>query len=114
MNTSDRILATIVLTALVSILISLYVIEINIPLGRLLRRYKAKVYKDLAKDPAVIAFDAHKIVSGTHPTKPHVRQTFLRPPALDVFSRMTPDTHPIHARRLHDFQRTGTLPAVAV
>ena len=90
--------------------------EVDTPLAPLLRRYSDDrgTYVKLAADPTVVAFDAHRTVSAPHPRRPSVRQRFLRPTDQEVFSKMTPSSHPQHAARLHHFYRTGEMPAVDV
>jgi len=90
--------------------------EIDIPLKTLVARYKndKKTFVTLAKDPAVMAFDAHKTVIARHPRHEHVKQTFLRSIDHEIHSLSTPDMKRMHAQRLHEFRQTGEIKAIDV
>ena len=61
---------------------------------------------DLSQDPAVIAYDCHRIVSKPHPTKAGTQQRYVEPIEACVKRRTTD--------RLEDLQRLGFMPAVKV
>lgn len=60
----------------------------------------------LSRDPAVIAYDCHRIVSKPHPTKAGTQQRYVEPIEACVKRRSTD--------RLEDLQRLGFMPAVKV
>lgn len=115
--TNGDIWSIYIMSLLISLgLAILFQTEIDIPLKTLVTRYKndKKTFVALAKDPAVLAFDAHKTVIARHPRHDHVKQTFLRSIDHEIHSVATPYMKRTHAQRLHKFKQTGEIKAIDV